>query len=651
MKIVHQLLAGFGVINLMVLAGSQLIYGEQRQMQEAQQRLLDEALPTLQRGEASQKALVATVSSLRGYLILGAQPEQAKRLQQEWQQAWQDLEQTGANTGDMRPLQEQVWQLAHSDENLPAHTLMLQEAGPLAEAALDQLQSLANEEVAAPAGSLPGDRRQFLKLVGDAYNSLSNALSALRDFLITGSPDYLQKFRDYQAFHRQRVTELDARNAEMSQTQRDLWPLFKEMMTPFDELVEQVISLRQAPDWNRANHLMASQVEPRQQQLVGEAQQRVLQAEGSVREISEALTRTGATISLLLLMVTLSTLLLGMSIAIWLARRVGLGIDPLVRRAESVAEGNLPLSPLDSRHRDELGLLTAAVNRMTGQLRELVSGLQGLVVRVDEAGGDVASLSTSLRQLLGELMAQSEQVAQAMSDISGAARGIAGTVEQTAREARATEVGLGEVVQSLGLMTRAMEAVSAMIEEANGAMGALRGQSEQIGQVTGVIASIAEQTNLLALNAAIEAARAGEQGRGFAVVADEVRQLAQRTQGSTREIAVSVQQIQEQTRTTAETVARGTELVAGGEAAVQQASQLLARTAERVRALAQGLAEVDTATHQQSDVATSVAERLADMARLCLQAGDRGEEGNRVVHRLGENTGRLREMLGRFTLE
>lgn len=171
MKIVHQLLAGFGVINLMVLAGSLLIYGEQRQMQEAQQRLLDEALPTLQRGEASQKALVATVSSLRGYLILGAQPEQAKRLQQEWQQAWQDLEQTGANTGDMRPLQEQVWQLAHSDENLPAHTLMLQEAGPLAEAALDQLQSLANEEVAAPAGSLPGDRRQLLKLVGDAYNT------------------------------------------------------------------------------------------------------------------------------------------------------------------------------------------------------------------------------------------------------------------------------------------------------------------------------------------------------------------------------------------------------------------------------------------------------------------------------------------------
>ncbi|MDT9091343.1 hypothetical protein, partial [Escherichia coli] len=85
--------------------------------------------------------------------------------------------------------------------NLPAHTLMLQEAGPLAESALDQLQSFANEEVATPQDQLPGDRRLLLKQVGDAYNGLSNALSALRDFLISGDPDYRTKYQDYYQFH------------------------------------------------------------------------------------------------------------------------------------------------------------------------------------------------------------------------------------------------------------------------------------------------------------------------------------------------------------------------------------------------------------------------------------------------------------------
>lgn len=251
MKISSKLLVSFGFINLLIVLSSTLVYYRLNQIQRAQHTLLEQALPALQRDEASQKALVATVSALRGYLILGKEPSQAARLKQEWESAWQLIAQQQFNAElaglltRFKENQQKAWAIAHTDENLPAHTMMLQEAGPLAEAALDQLQSFANEEVATSQSELSGDRRMLLKQVGDAYNSLANALSALRDYLISGDPDYRDKYQDYYQFHQQRVAELRQQSVIFSETQRSLWQLFEEMATPFTELVSQVISKRQ----------------------------------------------------------------------------------------------------------------------------------------------------------------------------------------------------------------------------------------------------------------------------------------------------------------------------------------------------------------------------------------------------------------------
>lgn len=192
MKISSKLLLSFCFINLLIILSSALVYHQLGRIEGSQDALLAQALPALQRDEASQKALIATVSSLRAYLILGKDPAQGDRIKQEWEEAWHAIERQRFAPDltralkDFKGAQSQVWALAHTEENLPAHTLMLLEAGPLAESALDQLQSFANEEVATPQATLPGDRRLLLKQVGDAYNSLGNALSALRDFLISG---------------------------------------------------------------------------------------------------------------------------------------------------------------------------------------------------------------------------------------------------------------------------------------------------------------------------------------------------------------------------------------------------------------------------------------------------------------------------------
>ncbi|MFB2871616.1 methyl-accepting chemotaxis protein [Aeromonas jandaei] len=657
MKISHKLLISFGFINLLIALSSALVYYRLNQINQSQQTLLAQALPALQRDEASQKALVATVSALRGYLILGKDPAQAARLKQEWEGAWQVITSQQFDVGLVQSLksfkssQEKVWVIAHTEENLPAHTLMLQEAGPLAEAALDQLQSFANEEVATPQDQLSGDRRMLLKQVGDAYNSLSNALSALRDFLISGDPEYRSKYEDYYKFHQQRVAELKQQSSLFSETERSLWQLFEEMGTPFSELVGQVISKRQAPDWDQANYLMAKEIEPMQEILYERLAKQVGETRSKVTAISGEMTQAGHSITRTLLLATGSSIVLGMLVAWLFSRRLTRDIASLVVRAGEVADGKLAANPLPVLRQDELGGLTGSINRMSAQLRNLVSELQGAVGQVDAACQDVGSTTQAIVTDLTAQDIRVKAVASAIEQMSVSTKEVAGNIANAADSAHQVQQQTRQGQNALARMPDAMQQIAAMIGQANHAMGLLEKQSEQVGQITEVIATIAEQTNLLALNAAIEAARAGDQGRGFAVVADEVRQLATRTHQSTAEISQTISAISQQTRQTVTTVSGGTQLVEQGRDAVGLVTETLNSMNQLVQALSGQLEAIATATEQQSKVAAEVAGTVEDIAALSRQSCQQSQQGEGIVARLAGDTGKLTAVIARFELE
>ncbi|HFK2926638.1 TPA: methyl-accepting chemotaxis protein [Aeromonas hydrophila] len=657
MKISSKLLLSFCFINLLVILSSSLVYHQLGRIGQAGSALLEQALPALQRDEASQKALVATISSLRAYLILGKDPAQAARLKQEWEGAWQVIEHQQFTAELARSLkafktsQQKVWDIAYTDENLPAHTLMLQEAGPLAESALDQLQSFANEEVATPQDQLPGDRRLLLKQVGDAYNGLSNALSALRDFLISGDPDYRTKYQDYYQFHQQRVAELKQQEANFTEAQKGIWSLFEEMSAPFAELVGQVISKRQAPDWDQANHLMATEIEPALGQLATQLAGQVTQTRAEVESMGQKMTSAGQTINRTLLLATLTVIVLGTLVALLFSRRLTRDIASLVLRADLVANGRLPASPLPVQSQDELGGLTGSINQMSGQLRQLVGEIQGAVGQVDGACGEVGSTTRAIVTDLASQNQRVDTVAAAIEQMSVSTRDVAGNIAEAARAAQQAEQQTRQGGHELARMTATMQQIAAMIAEANEAMGQLSSQSEQVGRVTEVIATIAEQTNLLALNAAIEAARAGEQGRGFAVVADEVRLLASRTSQSTEEISQTIASIQQQTRQTVNTVGSGTRLVEEGRGAVDSVTGTLNAMLQLVQDLSGQLGAIATATEQQSRVAQEVAGTVEEIAGLSRQSSQRSQQGEEIVARLAQDTGRLTAVISRFELD
>ncbi len=316
---------------------------------------------------------------------------------------------------------------------------------------------------------------------------------------------------------------------------------------------------------------------------------------GSRAEVVDAFDSAKLSVTLALVI----GLALVVALSVVLTRQIRDPLIMLARQAQCIASGDLGRGELQEWvrgnrfNRDELGQLGSAIDRMQGALAELVSEISGSVSQLSSAVEEVSAISEQSAKGMASQQGEVSQVATAMNEMQSTVNEVARNTTDAmgaAKQASRTSTQGNQVVRSA---IGSIEQVSRQIEQAGSVVQQLETDSASISMVLDVIRGIAEQTNLLALNAAIEAARAGEQGRGFAVVADEVRSLAQRTQASTAEISKMIEVLQERT--------------AEAGSAMQLSRQQMQESVELAREAGSSIDSINGAVTQITDMNTLIA--------------------------------------------
>ncbi|MGW7774634.1 methyl-accepting chemotaxis protein [Pseudomonas machongensis] len=241
-----------------------------------------------------------------------------------------------------------------------------------------------------------------------------------------------------------------------------------------------------------------------------------------------------------------------------------------------------------------------------------------------------------------------EQVATAANEMSATAQDVAHNASQAAEAARGADQASQEGLQLIASTRQTIANLAAGMDAAMDEARSLAGRSEQIGSVLEVIRAIAEQTNLLALNAAIEAARAGEAGRGFAVVADEVRNLAQRTQVSVEEIRVVIEGLQQGTRDVVDAMQAGQRQAQDNAQRMDQALPALQRIGEAVAVISDMNLQIASAAEEQSAVAEEVNRNVAGIRDVTESLSGQAEESARISQALNRLANQQQALMEQF---
>jgi len=546
--------------------------------------------------------------------------------------------------------QEKMLELASNDaNNIPAMRFSSQNLNPNSQAILQNIgQMILSEEDEEPTA----ERREILTAINDMRYSWANMLNGVRAYLAFRAKVSLDEVRLYGENFSALMDKLSEKEDVLTLDQADSLEQIKAYRVEYQKHLETMIKDHGSDRWRNDAWLIRSEIGPllaaiktSLDDLVSLQKQRVGE---SVAVTSNDLSALGNLVIFLLI----AGLILGLLSAVATSAMICGRIQAAVSAMQDIAEGDGDLTQtLDEKGSDEIAGLSRAFNTFVAKITVLLRTVSDVGNQIANASSQMSATAERTNQGITEQQSETDQTATAITEMVHTAQEIARNAAGAADSAHSADSEAQNGQNVVKQTVDSIQALASEVDQAATVIDKLEADSEDIGKVIDVIKGIAEQTNLLALNAAIEAARAGEQGRGFAVVADEVRTLASRTQESTEEIMQIITRVQDGARKAVSAMESGRSQTVISVEQAAKAGESLAAITQAVSTINDMNTQIAHAASQQSEVAEEVDKSVVSIARIGHESMENAQQTSDSSGNLAANASQLESLLSQFKLD
>jgi len=497
--------------------------------------------------------------------------------------------------------------------------------------------------------SMVNDRWPESVAANNVVDGINIVAMALRNAILANNNDLMQKELEKIEKVRSEVTEeLEKLNKHAeTEKQKEMLKKITDSRAAYTEVQKNIISLIKEGKKNEAGSALMSKLRPLQEEYVTNVEDYIVYQGKLVEEAGKgAFSGINKSITITIALFCIVALLAG-SVAIWILRSITVPLNKAVEVANKVAEGDLSVN-IETQSTNEIGQLSLAVKHMVDKLKDLIANIKSTSDNLASASQELSASAEQMSRGLTEQSGRSSQIATAANEMSQTIVDVAKNSSNIASSATETLKIADDGKEIVGKSVDEVKAIAETVSESAKLISSLGERSKQIGEIVNVIKDIADQTNLLALNAAIEAARAGEQGRGFAVVADEVRKLAERTAKATAEIGEMIGAIQVEMDQAVNSMEEGTKRVETGVQFSAQAGEALRKIVKSVGELQSMVQQIATATEEMSTASEQISTDIETIANVSKETTVSSEQVSEASSDLARLAGNLQGLVAKY---
>ncbi len=657
-----KLAMGFGFIIVMLI----MLVGVVRFKTQASDGLLQSSSEAVELSLSLQGEIHHALSMHRGYMILGLEALADERLEA-WDlidgymrdmdalaAGWDDPELVGQYDrfktvmADFRVAQQQIAEVSWTDGDLPANVQYFDVAEPFGDEMVARLQAILDEEESQAASA---ERKLLVRRVTEAEGHLLKSRNAISAYLGSGKEEHFERIGSCLTACQASVDRLMTMTGLFTASQQENFDAYISARETFIAEAKEAVAIRSGDEFCVSETICLTQVTPLAieavdlAKLIAERQSEF--KEEAIAQFEQASASMLATVQA----VGFGAIAASTLIAFFLSSSITKRLKAVMEYASKIADRDLSMDALEMKSGDEIGQLAGKVNEMKDSLKFVIGDVMSSTQMVASSSTELAASAEQMASGIEIQNQQTQQVAAAVEEMSQSVAEVAAKSSDAttaSEESQALAEEGGQIVQNT---VDEMQGIATEVQSSADTINELGAKSKTIGEIISVINDIAEQTNLLALNAAIEAARAGEHGRGFAVVADEVRKLAERTTEATEEVSVSIRGIQGETSTAVELIENGSKRVGRGVELASSAGQALQSIVSGSQGVQQMVRDIAAAAGEQTAAADEIARAVEGINSVTNQSAESASQSSAAASDLAKQAEQLQELVSRFKLE